>query len=131
MAFLPLARELNGNLRYALKNIMAGQSNLDTRNYFLQDEMLRVGTTPAFAPCELSLAKTIRVQVLASVGAGDITVNIGGQQAKVNMANDNESGDNQYGRCYIDFRGAACDDNSVSFECDDTSKLTSVYYNLL
>ncbi|MDC0310445.1 hypothetical protein OAL66_01775 [bacterium] len=110
---------------------MASSTQIQTKNYFLQDEMLQVGTTPAFAPCTLSLANTIRVQVLASVGAGDITVNIGGQQATVNMATENESGDDQYGRCYIDFRGAACDDNSVSFECDDTSKLTSVYYNLL
>ena len=110
---------------------MAGQSNLDTRNYFLQDEMLRLDTTPAKSPCELSLAKSIRVQVLASVGAGDVTVNIGGQEATVNMANDNESGDDQLGRCYIDFRGAKCANNIVFFSCDDVSRLTSVYYNLL
>ena len=83
------------------------------------------------APCTLALALTIRVQVLASIDAGDITVNIGGQQATVNMATDNESGDDQYGRCYIDFRGANCDNNFVSFECDDVSRLTSVFYNLL
>ena len=101
------------------------------QNYFLQDQMLKLWTTPAVAPCTLSLASTIRVQVLASVDAGDITVSIGGQQATVNMATDNESFDDQYGRCYIDFRGAACDGNLVFFECDDVSRLTSVYYNLL
>lgn len=68
------------------------------QNYFLQDQILRVGTTPSVAPCTLALASTIRVQVLASVDAGDITVRIGGQQSTVNMATDNESGDDQLGR---------------------------------
>ena len=110
---------------------MASSTQIQTKNYFLQDEMLQVWTTPSVAPCTLSLANTIRVQVLASVGAGDITVNIGGQQATVNMATDNESGDDQFGRCYIDFRGANCDNNLVSFECDHVSRLTSIFYNLL
>lgn len=101
------------------------------QNYFLQDQMLRVGETPSVAPCTFALASTIRVQVLASVDAGDITVTIGGQQSTVNMATDNESGDDQWGRCYIDFRGAHCSNNFVSFECDDVSRLTSIYYNLL
>ena len=77
---------------------MASSTQIQTKNYFLQDEMLQVWTTPSVAPCTLALASTIRVQVLASVDAGDITVRIGGQQSTVNMATDNESGDDQLGR---------------------------------
>ena len=111
---------------------MAGKSDLQSRRYFLQDETLQVATTASFAPVNLANAHTIRVQVIATAAAGDITVSIGGQTETINVAEDAAQGGTQSRTVYVDFRGTLCTSNEVSYTAaGGAENVASVYYNLL
>ena len=63
--------------------------------------------------------------------AGDITVNIGGQTETVSVT-DAEQGGTQSRTIYVDFRGANCTDNQVSYSVSgDSGAVASAFYNLL
>jgi len=111
---------------------MAGQSDLQSKRYFLHDETLQVTPTPALAPVTLSFANTIRVQVIATEDAGDITVNIGGQEVTVNASDGEQGGTTSAKTIYFDVRGTDCESNQVSYSATgDSTQVISVFYNLL
>ena len=110
---------------------MAARSDYTTRRWFAQDDELQVTTTAVHQPTTLRFECTIRVQVVASDAAGDITLNIGGIEQPVNTATDAEPGGRGWKTIYADFRGASCSTNNVSFTATDDSQVSSVFYCLV
>ena len=110
---------------------MAARSDYTTRRWFAQDAELEVTTSTTPAATTLRFAHTIRVQVIATDAAGDITLNIGGIEQTVNAATDVEPGGIGWKTIYADFRGASCSTNNVSFTATDDSQVSSVFYCLV
>ena len=108
------------------------RTNIQSSKYFLQDAMLEITQSPTFAPGTLSYANTIRVKIIASPGAGVITLNVGGKTADVDMSLVESNGTTSVVSEYVDFRGANMTTNEVSYSLTgDSTQVAGIFYNLL